>query len=166
MTEEIRKVHLWRRFFARKIDYILFFVVIGIPLIFMYPSIGESKNSFVPLLIIFAWVFVEAPLLSLWGATPGKWLLEIKVRNADGSKLSFSQALDRSLSVWLKGIGIGLPPFTLITAAIAARKLERDRITSWDKEGGFEVIHSRLIPIKISLASLIIVGAILLYTYS
>jgi hypothetical protein len=54
-------------------------------------------------------LLVDALLYRLFGATPGKALLGIVVRSADGTPLGAQQYLRRNVSVWWRGLGCGVP---------------------------------------------------------
>ena len=56
---------------------------------------------------------LEPLLLSTWGYTPGKWVLGLTVRNAEGGKLRFSQAAARLAGVFCRGEGYGIPLYNL-----------------------------------------------------
>ncbi|MGQ9617403.1 MAG: RDD family protein [Candidatus Aminicenantia bacterium] len=69
---------------------------------------------------------------STLGIIPGKWLLRTTVRDSAGQKLTFSRALNRIFSIWLKGMGAGLPIVNPITLHIAYDKLIEEVVASWD----------------------------------
>ena len=83
-------------------------------------------------------------MLAGWGTTPGKALLKIRLRNSDGSKLSYTDALSRSFDVFFKGVGIGIPIVQLITLIFAYNRLTKKGITSWDEGGNFKVSHQAI----------------------
>jgi uncharacterized RDD family membrane protein YckC len=93
--------------------------------------------------IVFLGVFriYEAAMFAAFGTTPMKALFLIRVRRADGGKLSFVEALVRSLRVWLTGEGLGIPLISLITQITAFNRVNRSGITSWDEKSGFIVTH-------------------------
>lgn len=143
---EINPLH---RFFARYLDYTVFYVLLGLPIAFAeeYGLIPESSIENLEFIIYFAvyfvWIFIEALLLSTWGYTPAKYAFDIIVRTNAGEKLSFQQALYRSFIVWFWGMGAGLPLFATIANIVGAIKLSRNGITKWDLAGGFEVSHPK-----------------------
>lgn len=101
------KLHPWLRYFAKSIDLniynILFLILLGLG---MLVTIG-AKLGFAAIvaIAIIAWVptniLLEPFLFSTFGTTPGKALANIKVSHADGSQLSFGQALQRYLCLLL-----------------------------------------------------------------
>ena len=108
---------------------------------------------------LFAWVFVEALLLASFGSTPGKWLLNTRVIAQDGENPSFPKALRRSLGVWWRGLGLGLPLIGLITQISSYSKLKEDGITPWDRAAGLMVTH-RKVGFPRMLFTLLILGGV------
>lgn len=156
--ETSSRVHPWHRFWARMLDYLIFIFVIGIifkfipmPIIILYPPFSFT-------ILIFVFAFVEAALICSWTSTIGKSLFGIYVRKNDGSKLSYHEAISRSLSVWWLGLGAGLPIIMLVTMIVACVKLSNNFITTWDKKGEITVEHRPLKPGRI-------VGIVLLYLF-
>jgi hypothetical protein len=96
-------------------------------------------------------------MLSSWGTTPGKAILNIRIRESDGAKLSFNSAVQRSAQVWLRGLGLGIPIVSFITQIIAYSELTREGITYWDKEGNFCVRHRRIGFVRTFIAVIIFV---------
>jgi len=153
-------VHPWIRYWARYIDIVAFSLVFGIFLAIFIPSVLESSNIFLTILILFVWIFAESALLSSWGTTPGKWLLRINLVGPNG-KPEFSAALNRSFAVWLKGLGFGIPIVSLFTLVSSYNHLKKEGTTSWDKDGHFTVTHGKIGVIRIIAA--IIVSVIFLF---
>jgi hypothetical protein len=133
----------WVRFWARMIDYSLFIIVLSIFIGYFNIGLGII-SSYMGMLAIFLWVFVEALLLSTVGTTPGKWFLRVTVRDEFHQKLSFSGSLNRSFSVWWLGMGAGLPIVSLITMIVAAVKLSNTGMTSWDRRGTLRIFHNKI----------------------
>ncbi len=104
----------WRRFFARSLD-LLVYTVIWIAICSLAFRANPLSRGFVQLLnIIIPYVLMliaEPILLSTLGTTPGKWIFGLVLRCADGSKLTYSSALDRILLVYQYGMGYVVIPF-------------------------------------------------------
>ena len=150
----------WIRFWGRIIDYSLFVLVIGFIIGYFNLQIGMI-NSFSGMLAIFIWVFIETFLQATWGATPGKWMLKISVRDENHQKLSFSSSLNRSFSVWWLGVGAGLPIVSIITMIVAAVKLNNSGMTTWDRRGENKIFHGDVGLIR----TLIVILYFLCYTW-
>ena len=148
----------WVRYFARTIDVFLFSLLAGFMIGVFAPSILEVPTAFLNLGILFVWIFQEAILMANCGTTPGKWLFRIKVRNSKGQKLTFSEALNRSFGVWLKGMGAGVPLISLLALLSSRSKLKRDGITAWDEEGGFVVTHGTIGFLRPAVVVLLLIG--------
>jgi len=154
----VRKVRPWIRYFARMVDLFLFSFMVGIVLALYAPIMAALPNSLLTVGILFAWIFQESVLLANCGTTPGKWFFKIKVRNARGQKLTFSEALNRSFGVWIKGMGAGVPLLNLITLLSSRSQLKRDGITAWDEEGGFIVTHGKIGVFRSAVVAVFLVG--------
>jgi len=155
------KAHPWTRYWARYIDIIAFSLVFGIFLAIFKPSVLESSSAFLTILILFVWIFVESALLSTCGTTPGKWLLKINLSGRSG-RLDFSSALNRSFAVWLKGLGLGIPIVSLFTLVSSYNHLNREGVTTWDKDGCITVTHDKIGIIRAIVAVIISVIFLLL----
>lgn len=82
--------------------------------------------------------------MTLFGNTPCKAILRISVTNADGSKLSFRDALLRNMRVYFSGYGLGIPLVQLVTFSFAYNKLKNKGKTSWDEKHNFIVSHGQI----------------------
>ena len=147
LVEEGPQTRPWVRYWARSIDIALICIIVGILIGAVLPV--ELNNRLVDQLIQFLaltlWIPIEAEMIATFGCTPGKALLRVRVSNKNGGNLSFRQALSRSFGVWLKGLGTGLIPFvTLATLLVAHNRLSNKGVTTWDRDGRFEVTHSKV----------------------
>lgn len=154
MNPANENVSPWARFFARWIDMSAYGVLVVFSLTIVLPFFLPSAwgllkaLSEIPVVIniilIFPWVIVETILLATWGTTPGKKLLKVEITNADGSGLSLRQAFRRSLSVFAKGYGMGIPLLAASEYLWCHYSLTNYGTTSWDRIGGFEVRHGEI----------------------
>jgi len=123
------------------VDFFLFSFLGGFVLASVYePALGVPDILF-GILLLFAYAFVESAMLASWGTTPGKALLRIRLRNSDGTKLSYADGLSRAFKVLIRGQGIGLPLVALFTQIHAYNRLTNQGVTSWDEDGDFDVSH-------------------------
>lgn len=106
----------WPRFFARTFDiWIEFAFLFGF--IYLYSIFISSdllnfylSNSFISGALLFPIIFIiDAAIYSVFGNTPGKFMLGLKVGNMHGNKLGFFNYLKRNGYVWLLGYWLGLP---------------------------------------------------------
>lgn len=138
------QVRPWVRYWARNFDFVLFSVVFGAAIGVFSPDLTMINDTLFGIILLFAYNFAEPAMLSIFGTTPFKALLRIRVRNADGTKLSYPQGLRRTISVWVNGQGFGIPLVQFITCLFAHNRLEKEGITSWDKAGRFTVSHQTI----------------------
>jgi len=132
------------RFLARTIDYLLFGLLLGCLNLYGILLRLDVPAPLFPIIIIFAWVFVEAALLSVSGTSPGKWLLKTKIIDRSLEKPGYFGALRRSLSVWCNGMGTGIFFIVPITMAISYQRLQKEGYAPWDREGRFYLIHGKV----------------------
>ncbi len=162
------QIRPWVRSWARGLDMLLFSGFAGIILGLIYPPALEINGTLLAIIVYFLYLFIEPGMLALWGTTPGKALFNIRLRKTDGTKLKYPEALSRACSVWVRGIGLGIPIVTIFTQVSAYNRLTKDGITSWDKDGGFRVIHKiigpgriiAVIAIEMMIFALIVIGAL------
>ncbi len=168
------EVHPLLRFWARFFDYLLLnlfvWFVFEPPQI---PAVPDDFNNLVDYLgrlnelipqqeqlriatiqgaSLFAWNFIEALLLSSFGTTPGKMLFNIKVMRKKGGRLDYMGALNRSMVVWIFGIGIGIAFLQILAMAAGLFYLLSKGETLWDRLLGNRIHHQPLSPPRIILA--------------
>lgn len=108
--------HPWLRWCARTLDWglctLLLDAVFYLGLRFLPPD-----NPLIRLLMLYlSWGLVfalEPVLLCTWGTTPGKWLMGLTLRNAEGGKLTWQEAMSRLSVLFSRGEGWGLPFYSL-----------------------------------------------------
>ena len=148
------EVRPWVRYWAKYFDILVFSFAFGLLMAVLIPQVLQLSDIILGILILFLWVFFEAFLLNSWGTTPGKWLLKVRMRGENDSKLSFSNALNRGFGAWFKGLALGIPLITLVTMLIGYRNLVKNRTTSWDRENHVIVTHGKVGPLRTVLTVL------------
>lgn len=156
------QIRPWVRYWARMIDLLLFSLLLGFVIGIIYPPVLEINDTLLGIILLFVYVFVEPIMLTSWGTTPGKALLRVRLRKSTGDKPTYSEALSRSFSVWLRGFGLGIPLVSLITLITSYNKLTKKRITTWDEEGDFNVSHRIIGAIRIIVMILFFIGFLFL----
>lgn len=149
-NNSLGEVHPWRRYWARLFDLTCIFQIYIIIIFFFSPSLyyiltqnmGEYISGYI--LLFFYMIFFEPMMISFFGTTPGKALLGIRIRDFYDKKISYSKAMGRGFSVWVKGLGLGIPFIQLITMVVAYTKLANTGKTSWDENYEIKVSHSRV----------------------
>lgn len=162
------QVRPWIRYWARTADFLSFTLASGFVLGMVAPEFIEAiPDTAFGLVLLLLYNFVEPVFFTIWGTTPFKALLLVRVRNNDGSRLGYPQALVRVFKIWLRGAGLGIPLVTLITHVLSYTRLKENGITSWDAEGGFIVSHREvawwrwlvLIGLFVGFISLVVIGS-------
>lgn len=138
------QVRPWIRYWARTSDFFLFSIITGFILGVVSPQVLEMNQLAFGAVLLFIYNLVEPAFLSIWGYTPFKALFLIRIRNENGSKLTYPQALTRTLKVWLRGEALGIPLISIFTHLSAYGRLTERQITTWDAEGNFLVTHREI----------------------
>lgn len=146
----------WRRFFARWFDIwweevlavTLLSLVSGYVLKWLGAATADSAyrwledpqvqalGSFLSFPVI---LLVDAACYRIFGNTPGKKLLALKVVTADGSQLSFFAYYLRNLHMWASGLAFGIPVFHFLTMAWQFHRLGEGKRASYDQGSGNRV---------------------------
>jgi hypothetical protein len=135
------QVRPWIRWSARTLDVGVFALVGGLTVGFVFPASAELPDALFGVLVLFIYNFIEPAMFAAWGTTPGKALLRVSLRNQDGRTLTYVDALNRVLKVWIRGQGLGIPLVALFTQVNAYNKLTTNGITSWDQDASISVTH-------------------------
>jgi len=138
------QVRPWIRYWARTFDTVVFVIVFGIVLGFLLPQILEIHDTVFNMIALAAMAFYESACLAIFSTTPGKALFRIRVCRRDGTPPGLGTALLRSLRVFIKGVGLGIPLVALITQIVGYQTLNRDGITSWDKQADLIFAHREI----------------------
>lgn len=153
------QVRAFARFGARIIDLALFnFIVVQVLFILfpISPALQRMENTLQHLVVLFLWVFVEALLLRVFGTTPGKKLLRLKLIQDSGVGFGYRAALRRSFGVYAKGLGLGLPILELLSLGRSHVQFVEDRITPWDYACRTKVVPNKIGAIRSLVATAII----------
>lgn len=107
----------WRRYFARKLDLVLY-ASIGFCFAKLFLNTDIETNFSICLINTYivcgVMLFLETFLLSVCGTTLGKWVFGISLRNADNQKITYDQAWRRTLGVFGQGMGYNIPIYSLV----------------------------------------------------
>lgn len=137
--------HPWRRYFARMIDVTLLSAmmgfVLGVVLVAVSPRLHEAifvkgiaANRLLDTLASLVLVIpANALLVGLFGTTPGKWSMGVRVTRRDGRPIGSGAALAREFEVWWRGFGCGIPLVSLATLIAGYTTLTRDGAATWDQ---------------------------------
>ena len=157
------RVNPWIRFLGRFLDYTMFFLVLlGLRKLLQGHLPFGPFEKLVPF-EFFVWIPVEALLLFTWGKTPGKWFLGTHLRFGRKDKPDFITALRRSVSVWFRGLGLGIPFLNVFCLLVAYNRLKLTQITSWDRDDHIQVSHDPISKWRLIAATVFTVAGMLFY---
>ncbi|MCZ8512474.1 RDD family protein [Paenibacillus filicis] len=163
-AEELKAyVRPWIRFWARYLDSLIWAFAVSLLLAAFSISMNLSGiNEYLfGVILLFLWIPVEGLLLSTIGTTPGKYVLGVKLRNADGTKISFSKALKRSFLVWWRGQGAGMPIISFVCNLNGYQNLKHElRQTTWDRDLDTAVTHRPALMWSEAVIYLVVAGLV------
>lgn len=129
-----------RRFWARWLDLSLYSGLWWLLLYMLHADIGSVIQSvWILLLLYLPWVPLEALMISQFSSTPGKWLLGLRVRNDDGTRLAGRQSVVRALRVYFLGIGMGWSLVALVCQLLSFFHVRSNGKALWDLHAGHRV---------------------------
>ncbi len=132
-----KQIHPWRRYVARWLDNLLWGTLVLFAVIVL-ARVRPIPQGFWEVVVsvggLTLFVPVEALLLHLFGTTPGKFILGIRLDSVQGTRLSFREALTRSARVFAAGCGCGIPYVSAIAMGLAYFKLT-GRSLPWKRPG-------------------------------
>ena len=140
----------WRRFFARTLDLYIWSLVVGFVVGILNARFGWSLLAFADMpsssqdmlsgiLIIPIAIVCDVLVYAAFGNSIGKGLLGVKVQMLDCAPLPARTYAARSVDVWIRGIGLGIPIVALFTELASYRALLGGKRTSWDIKYGCRV---------------------------
>jgi hypothetical protein len=160
------QVRPWLRYGARAIDFLLFRLAADSVITRIFPTTEPVYVIILGLLLMAGYILVEAAMLTVWGTTPGKSLLRVRLRKQDGSRFTYHEALMRSAKVWVRGEGCGLPIVNMVAHIMAYNRLLNTGSTSWDEEENTIVSHQIIGNSRTILIVSILIGFIALMAYA
>lgn len=163
--------HAWRRFWARQLDYQVFALAVVV-LMVMYAGPDSNllllflgNTGVIGIALVFAFVFVETALLSSFGTTPGKWLLAISIKDQHGNNPSLPMSMARSLSVWVRGVAMGIPLVQILTFWYSYGELLAKQRSQWDEYAGTHVTVSAMDSSRLILLVLALILTVICALY-
>jgi uncharacterized RDD family membrane protein YckC len=155
------------RYLARLFDLSLFsLILITLVSIFKPQFIMESSAIFIFMLSLILYILVESAILTIFGNTLGKSLLNTHLKTVDGERIHFLTALKRSIFVSAAGMGFGIPIINFICFCFSYFNLKKNGNTTWDKQIGTVVLYGevglgRILFVSLFPVSLLIAGFII-----
>jgi len=169
----------WNRLGARLFDYAIWGLMLALLLselrgagAFSAPVAYWLGHPLVaPVLITVTFIPLEALLIAALGTTPGKWLfgvyLQFSISDAYARRdvaAQIRRGLSRSLRVWWKGMGCGIPIVAPVTVALSYERLAHDQETEWDFAEDCLVTHGP--PGMLNLATGVLGLAAMVWLYA
>ncbi|OLN27513.1 DnaJ domain-containing protein [Desulfosporosinus metallidurans] len=158
---EVKQIRPWVRFWARLVDIYSGNALAGILIGIFIPQVLDQKIvgiSFANIIGIPFTILLEGLLLSTWGMTLGKSLFQVFVRDSQGEKLSFLQAIKRSTSAWAWGLGFGVPFASFLLAGMSYQHIKETGVAKWDMDGNSFVSHRKIGIPRIAFIAVFFIG--------
>ena len=153
-TTSVPQVRPWIRYWARFFDFSVWSIFCGLLIGMYFPTFPLEKANDLALnmMLLLAWIFIESLLLAFVGTTPGKMLFRIQLTLPGKKSIPFADAFVRSGRVWWRGMGTGFPLVSFFTLWHAESVLSNEGITSWDRDGNFQVRHEKIGALRVVVA--------------
>jgi uncharacterized RDD family membrane protein YckC len=155
------------RYLARFFDLSLFsFILITFVSIFSPAFVLHSSALLIFIVSLILYILVESVILSIFGNTLGKSLLNARVKSVNGEPINFFTALKRSIFVNAAGMGFGVPIINFICFLFSYFDLKKHGFSTWDKQIGTVVLYgqvssARLLFVALFPLALLIAGFII-----
>lgn len=164
---EPRECHPVKRLLARFLDHYIYKVVLGFVLtVLLRIRPVDIWMTVIGYGILFISVPINAALLHLFGATPGKWIMGFRVERPDGRKLSFSDAWYREWAVLCYGFGWGIPIWDIYRMYKSYRYYKDIGEPEWDEDNEYIYRKSSLKHIAASVAAIaVVIGMVLVVAW-
>ena len=139
-TMQEKTAILIRRFFARWFDMLLWSSAYMCALQLSGSDLKSLMMSFwFNYTMMIVWLLIEAAMIHAWGSTPGKALLGLRVRRADGRALRVGLSLLRSIRVYLMGMGMSHPLLLPLCHGFSWWFVRKHGAALWDGAVGVRV---------------------------
>ncbi|AMP37388.1 RDD family protein [Ralstonia solanacearum] len=164
----------WRRFFARIFDVWWELLTVSFAISWV---LSTSSSSFV------AWtqdpvssqlftiaclpvaMLLDALVYRVFGNTPGKALLKVKVRSVRGETLTFGAYVRRNFGLWVKGLALGIPFVNLFTMAAQRSRIKRHEPASYDEGTDYRVLSRPIGAASYITFAVLFFGLLLVMSY-
>lgn len=154
----------WRRFFARNLDLLLYSVLWDVFLALVLgvnvSARSEGGKILDNIVVFLLMLFTEPVLLALFGATPGKWLLGLRVTDNEGKRLSLEEARARTWKMFLYGMGLGIPIWKLYRLWKSYRGCSDEETQEWEYHSAVTLKSERGWRIAAYIGAYVILGVV------
>ena len=143
-----------RRYIARSFDLLL----CSLPWHLVLQVAGADTKErlaavWLSILGMVTMLVLEPPLLHLFGTTPGKWLMGLRVTDENGKTLPLAAAWMRTWRALWYGFGFSIPIYSIVRLYTSWKAEQAEQPLEW--EDGSEL---RAVPWKALLAATVLVG--------
>lgn len=146
----------WLRFWARVLDLLVFDTLLNVLL-----PLEALNRMFSRMFLLFIFMLMIEPLqIYFFGTTLGKWLFGIKLIKKSGAKISYRDALRRSMLVWSKGYAGNLPFLSYLSMMMTYQTVLDTGTILWDEKYGFKMIHSKtkILPLAVFILLILVIN--------
>lgn len=132
-----------RRLLARTFDWLLtlYLLMLVLALAGYNPAGANSLLMNLGLAVIL--LLAEPLLLHLFGTTPGKALLGLRLTGADGRRLTYSEGFTRLIMLAWYGLGLGIPIWNLVQLYRSAKRCADGEPQPWDADVAYTAQNLR-----------------------
>jgi uncharacterized RDD family membrane protein YckC len=130
------------RIIAKVFDIALLTVLLSTFIsIFSMDLILKTSKLTLFFIYLFLWFLFEPVMLTIFGTTIGKSLLNIKVKCVNGELLDYLTAFKRNLYIFSPGKGLGYPLIMLTSNSFPLFALRKNTRSLWDEETGTIILY-------------------------
>lgn len=138
-----RRPRAFSRFWARWFDIYAYLLVVYGGMHFLGIDIFASfESALFRVLHLLPYLLLDAIAVNLWGTTPGKAMLGLRIEGPEEGKLPLGASLLRSVRVYILGLGLGLPVVSALCQGFCLWFTLRNGAAPWDVMTGI-VVRSR-----------------------
>jgi hypothetical protein len=139
---DVSQIQPWSRYLARVVDIIIVDILLIIIDLSLYIGLSFTPGIFL-LVSLALYVIIEPIILSVFGNTPARAILGIRLTYTGSGEVSYTAYLRRSLKVWMYGWGLGIPVVSVFTLYYQFRQIKEHGLTTWDEQEPFRVYHAK-----------------------
>ena len=129
-----------RRLAARSIDEALYLLAFLIPLALSSYGLDAGSEYLAFWLSKLLELLAEPLLLRLFGTTPGKAIMGLRLSRADGGKLSVKQGMSRLVGVYVCQILLAVPGVGWFVLYKCLKQCVEDEPMPWDRETAYRSV--------------------------
>ena len=154
------------RFLARSFDLVLYSLVLwGGMTLFGADLLKAALSPLFNLLSMVPLFVIEAGMIHLWAATPGKALLGLAVRSSPGRNLGAGASMLRAARVYIIGLGLLHPLLIFLCGGFSLWFTLRKGKTPWDSVGNHHVSAAGPTPVSLLVFTVLFTLMLLLLVF-